>query len=242
MSATKNTRATSQSKNKMTAIDADLGVILKKVEKFIVDGDSQEPIPPEDRIKKILRGCHVPERYLEANIEQLSPGLLKAIDGFFQRKSLYIWGEVGTGKTFIVCALLRAFVEKAEQIVRDKIAENRVVYYEAPLYISIPELFMFIRDSFKPNSVLSERSIIEQYSDARRVVFDDIGVEAPTDTTIQRLYSLVDNRYRDMKQTLFTSNYNLTDLAGRIGERIPSRIFEMCHVINLKGPNRRKRA
>ena len=60
-----------------------------------------------------------------------------------------------------------------------------------------------------------------------------------TDFVEEKLYYLINNRYINMLPTIFTSNFSITELAGRIGERSASRIVEMCDIFELGGDDKR---
>ncbi|MBM3335844.1 hypothetical protein FJY63_14390, partial [Candidatus Sumerlaeota bacterium] len=45
-----------------------------------------------------------------------------------------------------------------------------------------------------------------------------------------RLYLLVNRRYEQMGRTIVTTNCDDATLRGRIGERVESRLIEMCNV------------
>jgi DNA replication protein DnaC len=68
---------------------------------------------------------------------------------------------------------------------------------------------------------------------------DDLGVEKTSEWSMQTLYTITDWRYRELRQTLVTSNLTLDEIAGKVGDRIASRIAGMCKVVELKGKDRR---
>ena len=71
------------------------------------------------------------------------------------------------------------------------------------------------------------------------LILDDMGAEKTSEWSIQTLYSIIDRRYRDEKQTLITSNLTLDEIAEKVGDRIASRIAGMCKVVEIKGKDRR---
>ncbi len=123
-----------------------------------------------------------------------------------------------------------------------------------PRIIAIPDLFHVIKASFGkkdgepdpwndtrhvPVKEMSEHQILDYYSSVRVLFLDDIGTEKTTDWAQQTLYTVIDHRYREVLQTVITSNLSLNELSDKTGDRITSRIAEMCVVIELKGQDRR---
>jgi DNA replication protein DnaC len=98
---------------------------------------------------------------------------------------------------------------------------------------------MELRDSFREKAERSEREIIEHYSNVQLLVLDDLGAEKTSDFALQSLYIIIDKRYSEMRHTIITSNLSVDEIAGKVGDRIASRIAGMCRVIELKGRDRR---
>ena len=84
------------------------------------------------------------------------------------------------------------------------------------------------------------------------MVLDDLGAERPTDWVRDTFAYIINHRYNQKRTTLIASNFSDqaparrvlddgTELAGdetlteRIGERLRSRLYEMCKVINIAG-------
>ena len=53
------------------------------------------------------------------------------------------------------------------------------------------------------------------------------------------MYRLINYRYENMLRTFFASNLSLQELAERSGDRIASRIAEMCDIIEIGGEDKR---
>lgn len=163
-----------------------------------------------------------PKRYREVSADDIPKEILERFLENKERKNgLYIWGGVGTGKTHILYAI-RAYW--AERLLRFRVA-------------NMSELFASIKKSFGTNEVLD---IIEEGSYYQG--FDDIGTEKDTEWAGEQMYRLINTFYEHEKHFVFTSNLSLKELAGRFGEqgdRIASRIAEMCEIIEIKGTDRR---
>jgi len=56
----------------------------------------------------------------------------------------------------------------------------------------------------------------------------------------ERLFVIVNHRYREALPTIFTSNTGPKDLAVQLGERTASRMISMCEWISLEGEDYRE--
>ena len=88
------------------------------------------------------------------------------------------------------------------------------------------------------------------------LILDDIGTENPTEWAAERLYLIVNSRYSAGKPIIATSNFNAAELVNRLktrdksgrliesdvtGQRIVSRLCEMCQPVKIGGVDRRLR-
>lgn len=152
-------------------------------------------------------------------------------------KGLFLWGEPGRGKTYIAAALVREWLLKNEdRYIGMDSGERRL--WRPIEYVSTVDLFQALRSSFQNKT--DSYIIVEGYIRAKSLILDDIGAEIARDWTLDTLHTIIDRRYRDMRQTFIISNLSLDALAERVGDRITSRIAEMCSkVVELKGKDRR---
>lgn len=107
------------------------------------------------------------------------------------------------------------------------------------MFMSVPGLLMRIKNSFGHDAKETEADIMSRASDHDLLVLDDLGAEKTTDWTQQTIYTLIDIRSREGKDTIITSNLTLGELAERMGDRIASRVGGMCKVISMGGNDRR---
>lgn len=136
---------------------------------------------------------------------------------------LVICGSVGIGKTHLAISVLRELL----------FADNNVKL------VSVPELFLQIRESFK-NRTETENDIVDRYSSFDWLILDDFGAEKSSDYTIEIMYVLIDKRYKNNKHKMFvTSNLSLQKLAEQTSDRIVSRLVEMCRIMEIDLPDYR---
>ncbi|MDQ3387569.1 MAG: ATP-binding protein [Actinomycetota bacterium] len=140
-------------------------------------------------------------------------------------RGLYLCGGVGTGKTHLAVALLNELIRK-----------SRV----PSLFVTVPELLDNLRGTYdNPGRNLDEW--MDAVKNAEFLVLDDLGSEKPTPWVQERIFVIVNHRYRESLPTVFTSNIGPMDLAAQLGERTASRIIAMCgRGIELQGTDHRE--
>jgi DNA replication protein DnaC len=141
-------------------------------------------------------------------------------------RGLYFCGGVGTGKTHLAVAVMNELIRK-----------KRV----PSLFVTVPELLDNLRETYnKPGRNLDEWMDAVQNADF--LVLDDLGSERTTEWVRERIFVIVNHRYREALPTVFTSNIGLKDLAEQLGERTASRIIAMCEGIQIEGDDYRQTA
>ena len=180
----------------------------------------------------------MPHRYLEADRSHFQ----EEMDEYFDKKeNLYITGSIGTGKTWLMAAIMRDQIQKTKNTVDNGRFSGYVGYVDdSSLFVSLPELTFKIRASMDRDSEDTEYRILSKYGRVRSLFFDDIGAERTTEYSRSALFLLMERRNTMANgRTIITSNLSLNQLASEHGERIASRIAEMCNVIRLTGKDRR---
>lgn len=156
-------------------------------------------------------------RYKEAKIENCDIELQNAIDlAIKENKGLFIYGNSGVGKTYFCHALANA---------KNDIHVSNFI-----------DLLSEFRDWIK-KGFYSEK--IDELCKENYLVIDDMGAEKITEFVFEFVYTIINKRYENMKRTVITTNLSLDDFQERYGDRILSRIAEMCVMIELKGKNKR---
>ena len=166
----------------------------------------------------------IPDRYKGATWEDVPLNIQEHFSKMKEtHKGLFLYGEVGTGKTHIAYALHRNAPKSGIK----------------SMMVNTVELFKNMRDEISRGAYDKQRPTEQVMEYEGVVIFDDVGVEKATDFVVEQLYLVINKRYNEMRPTIFTSNFNLDKLADRIGDRIPSRIVEMCTIIHLEGEDKR---
>lgn len=150
----------------------------------------------------------------------------------------YIFGDVGTGKTMLACIA-------ANQALR----EGRSVFFA-----SVPELMSDMKASFDKKNDSSPQDMLKDIIDSDLVILDDIGSEYGTSWACEQLFIIINSRLNNDRQTIITSNYDPDELVTRLsptikgtqhcdnikGNRIVSRILEMCQPLQITGRDYRR--
>lgn len=170
-----------------------------------------------------------PERYKDASWADVPAPVQAAVAEMLAGgRGIYLHGAVGTGKTHIAYAIARHLEETGGWL----------------RFWNVTELLREVKLDFGRDDVQRRRpeaDLLEPSSFGTKypLVLDDIGAEKPTDFVAETLYLIVNARYNNALPTIFTSNLDLGQLSDRVGERIASRIAEMCQVVELTGGDRR---
>jgi DNA replication protein DnaC len=177
--------------------------------------------------------------------------LVSKLSDLSSLKGLFITGSVGSGKTYCMAAMIRYMfikqydltVEKHRQIDQRKydFIHNIHTEIERPIrlkWYSMTDFYLQLKAYFgKPGS--EQNKLIEDCKTIDLLFLDDLGAEKASEWATGILYNIIDYRNRNMKPTFITSNLSIADISNIYGERIASRIVEMCEVIYITGEDRR---
>lgn len=133
------------------------------------------------------------------------------------KKSLYISGNPGSGKTYFALALLKAVI-----------CQN----YPWVIYKRSDELDDELLRAVEERQ---ESYVLEKYHEVPFLFIDDLGVERVNERIVKEYYSIVDRRFSNFLPTVLTSNIPMSKISSRLGERIASRL-ELA--LEIEFPNR----
>lgn len=149
------------------------------------------------------------------------------------QKGLYIYGDMGVGKSFMLAAM-------AHELSETKKVATTIIHY--------PSFAIDVRNGIKDNSVKEQ---IDAVKEVEVLVLDDIGAEQFSSWIRDDVLQVI-LQYRMIEElpTFFTSNYSFADLEaklsnGRQGDetwqakRVMERIRFLAKEVHLKGVNRR---
>ena len=234
-------------------------------ERFLVEHDARgyEYLSPcscsrlLDRIT-YFNGARIPARYSHCTLvsyenkggnqreaHQLTE---KHLRGFYpESKGLLFSGEVGTGKTHLMTAILRELTLR--QGIRCR-------------FIEFTHLLSDIKEGFSQGK--SEAEVIGPIAQLPVLGIDELGKGTATEWQLSILDEIISRRYNQRLTTYFTTNLPISSgkgartgvvtnqsselrralekvtLEDRVGPRIFSRLFEMCDFVTLEGPDARR--
>ncbi len=108
---------------------------------------------------------------------------------------LYIEGTNGTGKTHLAAAIALQLISEGIPVICK----------------TSSDLLQDIKKSFDTEGG-REHEILGVYKEVDLLIIDDLGKEQCTDWGMSTLYSILNDRYEDMKPTIITTNYNTENL------------------------------
>lgn len=145
---------------------------------------------------------------------------IAATDAVEKNHGLYLFGDVGTGKTML-CSI---------------IAIERAYKGKSSLFYTVTDLLEDLRDFDNP---LKRAEKLHKVKSCPCLIVDDLGAEYVTDWVIATLFSILDARYKSNLQTVINSNFSLDGLKSRYkgynGERLVRRINELCAIVKIGG-------
>lgn len=107
-------------------------------------------------------------------------------------RNLVVMGDSGAGKTEVACAIL------AESVAHLPNALCR--------FATFGDVLRSIRSTYD-DVLRSEWQAIGQWAGFRILCIDDLGKEKPTADALEKMFTVLDARYRSGKPTLFTTQY-----------------------------------
>lgn len=139
-------------------------------------------------------------------------------------ESLMIWGEPGNGKTHLAAAIVNDLSEKGYIVV----------------FQSVPELLQRIRSTFNSENKENETQIMRALLECDLLILDDIGAEKTTEWVEEKLFNIIDGRYRKELPTLYTSNLQPKELQNQVGKRSYDRMVETSLTVENKAESYRR--
>jgi DNA replication protein DnaC len=168
------------------------------------------------------------------SIERSNPAVVRAVRSYVssiatqldEGRGLMFRGDVGTGKTSLAMLISRAAME----------AERTVAIY------SLPRLLSMLRETYDDDTELSLNGLIDRLCAVDLLHVDDVGAEQSSPWVLEQLYTIINTRYEDGRAMVVTTNLEDDELRAQIGDRTVSRLDEMCEVLPVYGPDRRREA
>ncbi len=205
-----------------------------------------------------FEAAKIPERYRDCSLDNFVPnqdepnlslqraliearGFVNSHSWTMEGDGLLITGRLGVGKTHLAVGILQALLANGVK----------------GLFVHGLDLLKQVQNSYNRSVDITEREILRPIFEAQVLVLDELGAARQTDWVHEMIEHILNTRYNDCKATIITTNYQnappaAVDLNGpvlaarqetlgdRIGERMRSRLQEMCVLIEMEGPDYRE--
>lgn len=206
-----------------------------------------------ERERKRLTAAQIPERYGECTLDGYDPSFPGA-DGSLREalltarrfveaypvdtagKGLLFAGSIGVGKTHLAVGVLR-------RLVQERGARG--------LFCDYRELLKRIQNSYNPQVNTTELELLRPVFAAEVLVLDDLGAQKPNEWVWDTVALILNTRYNNRQSTIITTNFadlpaggaasdaeraaREQSLGDRVGDRMRSRLAEMCVRVEMSG-------
>ena len=135
---------------------------------------------------------------------------------------LLLWGDVGTGKSFLAACIANALLEKGVPVLMTNF--SRILNQMGAMY---PD---------------GRYRYIASFNRFPLLIIDDLGIERNTGYALEQVYAVVDERYKAGLPLVITTNLTISQLRNPEDvshARIYSRVLEMCTPVHVPGHDRR---
>ena len=141
----------------------------------------------------------------------------------FRNDGLLLWGNIGTGKTFLAGCIANALLDNGVPVLMTNF--SRILNTLTGMYSDDRNQFI---DSFNKYSLL---------------IIDDLGIERSSEFALEQVFNVIDSRYRSKKPLIVTTNLTLDELKhpkDLARARIYDRVLERCVPLKINNQNIRE--
>ena len=208
------------------------------------------------RTRSLLAAARIPKRYEHCELSEFDTrfegahgsleGVLLEARSFvteypIENSGLLLIGPIGVGKTHL-----------AVGIVKELILKKGIPC----LFYDYRELLKQIQNSYNDSVKATELEVLRPVFETEVLVLDELGAVKPTEWVWDTVSLILNARYNDNRTTIITTNFDdrpagavagprgaarEETLGDRIGERMRSRLHEMCRIIKMEGEDFRQK-
>jgi DNA replication protein DnaC len=215
-----------------------------------------------EREERRLAAAHIPERYRHCSLDTyetafrganaslakahlIARKFVEAYPANTVGNGLLFVGTAGLGKTHLAVGVLQRLVQ--ERGVRGLFCDYR-------------ELLKSIQNCYNSQVQTTELELLKPVFSAEVLVLDDLGAQKPNEWVWDTVALILNTRYNDKQTTIITTNYpdqpagagfkvdksgnqparGEDTLGDRIGDRMRSRLAEMCVRVEMNGEDFRQ--
>jgi DNA replication protein DnaC len=215
------------------------------------------------RAQALLAAARIPKRYEHCELSNfefdgphrgLAPARMAAYrfveDYPLDSTGLLLIGSIGVGKTHL-----------AVGIVKELMVSKGV----ACLFYDYRELLKQIQNSYNDSVKATELEVLRPVFETEVLALDELGAVKPTEWVWDTVSLILNTRYNENRTTIITTNFDdlpererhrnagnrsfesakysaeKETLGDRIGERMRSRLHEMCRIVKMEGEDFRQK-
>src|SRR5712692_10179105 len=215
----------------------------------------------KDRSTSLLGAARIPKRYEHCelsnfefdgphrNLAAARMAACKFVEEYPRDNTgLLLIGSIGVGKTHL-----------AVGIIKELILSKGIPC----LFYDYRELLKQIQNSYNDSVKATELDVLRPVFEAEVLVLDELGAVKPTEWVWDTVSLILNSRYNENRTTIITTNYpddpakdahanpasefaraqraaRGETLGDRIGERMRSRLHEMCRIVKMDGADFRQ--
>lgn len=140
-------------------------------------------------------------------------------------KGLLLWGDVGTGKTFIAACIANALMEQ-----------------RIPVYMTN---FSRVMNNMLGMGGAERNNYLDRLNHYRLLVIDDLGMERNSSYALEQIYNVIDSRCQSEKPMIITTNLTVEQMRSEMDlsrARIYDRVLACCYPIMVSNMRIRENA
>ena len=208
----------------------------------------------QTRSQALLNAARIPKRYEHCELSNFEfDGSLRGLAAArmaacrfveeypVENAGLLLIGSIGVGKTHL-----------AVGIIKELILSKGV----SCLFYDYRELLKNIQNSYNDSVRATELEVLRPVFETEVLVLDELGAVKPTEWVWDTVALILNTRYNDNRTTIITTNFDdkaagliagprgaarEETLGDRIGERMRSRLHEMCRIVKMEGDDFRQK-
>ena len=213
------------------------------------------------RSQALLDAARIPKRYENCELSNfnfdgphrgLAPAHMVASNFVTEypldNAGLLLIGDIGVGKTHLAVGIIKELIHRKGI---------------ACLFYDYRELLKQIQNSYNDSVKATELDVLRPVFEAEVLVLDELGAVKPTEWVWDTVSLILNTRYNENRTTIITTNYpddaaqspfanpaseigrahraaRRETLSDRIGERMRSRLHEMCRIVKMEGEDFRQ--
>jgi DNA replication protein DnaC len=166
-----------------------------------------------------------------------------------EHTGLLLVGSIGVGKTHLAVGIIKELI----------LSKNIPC-----LFYDYRELLKQIQNSYNDSVKATELDVLRPVFDTDVLVLDELGAVKPTEWVWDTVSLILNTRYNDNRTTIITTNFpdeaagdshgnaptdygraqraaRRETLGDRIGDRMRSRLTEMCRIVKMEGEDFRQK-